>query len=62
MPNAAARIAVDDVDQLGDGMHAVANDVPGDTLGCCNQFPIDHQQTVIEALDVVLYKAFASSL
>jgi hypothetical protein len=27
--NAAARIAVDDLDQLGDGMDAIANDVAG---------------------------------
>ena len=54
VPDATARVLVDDIHQLFDRMLAVADDVPGLTLGRCYQLAVDDQQTMIEAVDIAL--------
>ena len=54
MPDAAARILVDDVDQLGDRMPAVADHVPRHALGDRHQFVVDHQHAMVHSLDKAL--------
>ena len=51
MADAAPRVAVHLLDQLGHGLLAVADDVAGDPLGDGDQLAIDHQHAVVEALD-----------
>ena len=49
MADSAARVLVDDIDELRDRAHAIAGDVTGCTARRGNQFAIDHQQPVIVA-------------
>ena len=50
--DAAARILVDDVDELFDRVLAVADDVSGHALRRGDQLAVDDEQAMIEALDV----------
>ena len=50
MANAAARVFIDDIDKLLDGVFAISNHMAGHALGSGNQFAVDDQQAVIEAL------------
>ncbi len=52
--DAAARVLVDDLDQLLDGALAVADDVAGHALGGGDQLAVDHQQAMVEALEEAL--------
>ena len=54
MADAAARVAVHFVDQLSDGLLAVADDMAGHPLGDRDQFTVDHQHAVVEAVEVAL--------
>jgi hypothetical protein len=47
VPDAAARIAVDDLDQLGDGVPAIAHDVPRHPLGHRHHPAVDHQDAEV---------------
>ena len=48
--DAAARVLVHDLDELGDGPAAVADHVAGRAPGRRDQFAIDHQQAMVGAL------------
>ena len=48
--HAAARILIHDLDQLRDGVPAVADDMAGRAARCRDQFAVDHQQAMIVAL------------
>ena len=54
VPDAAARVGVGDVDQLGDGVRAVADDVGGHPLGDRRHPAVDDQAAVVLAGDEVL--------
>ena len=49
--DAAARILVHDLDELGDGVDAVADDVAGDALGHGDELAVHHQHAVVVALE-----------
>ena len=49
MPDATSRILVGRVDQLADGVHAIALDVCRHTLGYGDDFPANHEDAVIAA-------------
>ena len=51
MPDAAARIGVGDLDQLGDGVRAVADDVRRHPLGDGDHLVVDDQDAVVLAGD-----------
>jgi hypothetical protein len=52
--DAATRILVHDLDQLSDGVHAIAHHVPGRAARGRDQFAVHHQQAVVVALQVGL--------
>ncbi len=47
--DAAARVLIHDLDQLGDGVLPIADDVAGRAARRGDQFAIDHQQAVVVA-------------
>ena len=51
MADTAARIGIDLIHQLRDGMHAVTDHLAGSALGGRHQFAVDHQQTVVIAFE-----------
>ena len=51
MADAAARILVHDLDEIGDGVHAVARDVAGRAPGRRDELAVDDQQAMIVALE-----------
>ena len=53
--DAAARVQVHDVDELRDGVLAVADHVPGRTPGRGDELAVHHQQAVIVALEEALH-------
>ena len=53
-PDAAARVGVGDLDELGDGVGAVADDVRGHPLGDGDHLPADDEEPVVVADEVGL--------
>ena len=54
MADAAARIRVGDLDELADGLLAVADDAGRDALGDRRDLAADHEAAVVVAGDVAL--------
>ncbi len=54
MAHAAARIAVDDVNQFLNGVHAIAHHMAGHALGHCHRLPVDDEHTIVVAGDELL--------
>ena len=52
----APGVLVGTLDQLGDGMPTIADDVSRITTGRRDHLTVDYQQAVVVALDVALYQ------